>query len=303
MSRGVRALEALRAARDLPGLSVVPFAVLVALILRADEHGKSWPSYETIARDAHVSLRSAKSAIQALKRDGHIRVTRRSVDGRRDPDSNLYEVVHHVHEVVQEVHDLVHDMHGGSAPGARQVVQEVHGGSAPRALYLRKELRNGTPHSLAPARERAAGAARTSERVRDRTRDREPSREQTAPPPSDAPQADVDAWCASHGIPTPAADDRVAALLDHARAHARRSADWAAAWRSWLRRQAEHAPRGGSRVAPGAEPRVETADDYRARQRRADAEHERLRATAAPAPVADLMAAIGSAPPRGTRGR
>lgn len=65
----------------------------------------------------------------------------------------------------------------------------------------------------------------------------------------------------------------------------------------WLSsgRPARSAPASGpgATTIPGGAPVGESREHYRARQRRADAEHERLRATAAPAPVADLMAAIG----------
>ncbi len=163
-------LLAMRAVRDLP-LSCIEKGVLFALTMRADEIGRCWPSYTTIATDAGVSLRSAKAAVASLVKAGHVRSERRPVEGKRECDSNLYtvEVVHHVHDVVQEVHHVVQEVHGGGAGGARQVVQGVHGGGAPRALEEAIEETIGrervAPLALAPP-EAASGGRRRGKRKR-----------------------------------------------------------------------------------------------------------------------------------------
>jgi hypothetical protein len=131
----VKALDVLRAVRDTPGLSVVEYAVLTALVLRCNAEGHAFPSYEKIARDAHVSPRSAKNAIAALQKAGHITSTKRLLGKLKT--SNLYEV-HVVHIDVQDLHNDVQDVHEGGAPRAPSDVQDVHPGSAPRAHDLPK---------------------------------------------------------------------------------------------------------------------------------------------------------------------
>ena len=149
-----RPLDALRAVRDLRGVSGVKKAVLFALVMRADDKGRCWPSFTTIAADAGISLRAAKTAVASLFEAGHLTVVRRPVEGKREHDSNMYlvKVVQQLHDVVQDVHQVVHHVHEGSAGGARQVVQEVHGGGAGGALDLPIDLPNGTAHGrLAPS--------------------------------------------------------------------------------------------------------------------------------------------------------
>jgi hypothetical protein len=169
-----RALDTMRAIRELRDASAPQKAVLYALALRADDEGACWPSYGTIARDAGLSARATKENVAALQTAGHITVTKRQVAGRLEPDSNLY-VVHVLHQVVQEehqvvrqVHDVVQDVHDRGAPAAPGVVRQVHEGSAPGALYLPNELPIGTaqgtdalvltPEGPAPAAKKSSKA-------------------------------------------------------------------------------------------------------------------------------------------------
>jgi hypothetical protein len=69
-------------------------------------------------------------------------------------------------------------------------------------------------------------------------------------PSSDASAAEVEAWCAKWGIPSPSTDDDVAAMLDHWRANANspkaQKSDWAAALRTWKRNETKFAGRTGT---------------------------------------------------------
>lgn len=51
-------------------------AVLLVLANYANASGEAWPSVQTIARGARVSLTTAREAIRALKRVGHLQVER-----------------------------------------------------------------------------------------------------------------------------------------------------------------------------------------------------------------------------------
>ena len=127
-----RALDELRAVRDLRDVPSTVKIVLVALILRADERGQCFPSFETLSADAGLSVRCTKTTVAKLASAGHVSAERRSVEGRTI--ANLY-VVHVVHTGVIDVHPGVnevppaggvHDVHEGGDPGAPPGVHDVH---------------------------------------------------------------------------------------------------------------------------------------------------------------------------------
>jgi len=100
-----------------------------------------------------------------------------------------------------------------------------------------------------PERESAAPAASPPRPSR--------RRPETPAPASTAAGEEVDAWCASWGIPSPTADAEAAKMIDHARSQDRRCRDWGAAWANWQRRAAEFGRRptrgpGGQPVDPDA---------------------------------------------------
>jgi hypothetical protein len=164
-----RAFDLLRAARDLrmpappPKLSPTDKLVLLALVMRADPDGVSWPSHNRLAADTWLSRRAVQDSIARLRQVGILDVQVRKREGSREHDTSVYrvriEVVQQAHHVVQEAHypgsaaGALPSAAGspGSAPAARQVVQEVHQGSAPAAHKVPTEVPVGSAQgSLLP---------------------------------------------------------------------------------------------------------------------------------------------------------
>lgn len=128
-------MSALFAVRDRRDLSAPQKATMVALVLRANDESRCWPSYERLAGDAAISRRTAIDAVRSLETAGLLR-REAARDEAGDAAPNVYVitlgVVQDDHQVVQEPHHLVQETHHGGAPAAPRVVQEPHwGGAAP----------------------------------------------------------------------------------------------------------------------------------------------------------------------------
>lgn len=71
-------------------LTPIELSVYMVLLSHRDEHtGRAWPSFDTIARQARISRRTAIRAVRDLEARKIIRVTKRSKSSG-DNDSNLY---------------------------------------------------------------------------------------------------------------------------------------------------------------------------------------------------------------------
>jgi hypothetical protein len=234
-------LDELRALRDLRDISSTGKIVLMALILRADEQGLCWPSFETLGADAGMDPRSVKRVIKKLAAAGHVSAMPRRADGRTT--SNLYRV-HLVHTgVTHDPTGVTHDHSVLSDTPSPPGVTHDHPRGDPRSQDLPNELPIGTAHgrealvlahsapSLSPKKARKA---------------------KTSVPGSDACSEDLAAWCIRWEIPSPSESGEVAKMLDHFRANAKPMGDWAAVWRNWQRRAPEFASKAGARIVqPG----------------------------------------------------
>ncbi len=136
-------------------LTPIQFRIYAVIARRADrESASAFPSYETIAKDANISRRSAINGVKALVKAGYL-VKRPQESGQGDATSNLYTISGKGSEifaprgvpsakVVQSLHhvsagiepEAVQDLHHGSAANAPQVVQDLHHGSANAAPEL-----------------------------------------------------------------------------------------------------------------------------------------------------------------------
>jgi hypothetical protein len=255
----MRAFEMMRAVVARRDLTAVHKAVLFTLVLyRNNETGLCFPSYETIAGGAGIGLSTAKAAVSDLTKRGLLSVTRRSVQGRRESDSNLYTillpVVQETDHVVQQVDDVVQETDHGGPGNGRQVVQERDGGGPGAGPKLPIELPNGTPNrtegeALVLTHEPPARSAGRKSRVKTQTQD-------TRVPSSDASDEEVRLWCERWKIPEPATNPEVVYMIDTFRSSGKAKADWGSTWRTWIRRAPEFARSGGGgRSAPiGVQP-------------------------------------------------
>ncbi|MBK8136704.1 MAG: helix-turn-helix domain-containing protein [Chloroflexi bacterium] len=136
-------------------LTPIQFRIYVVIARRANrESASAFPSYETIAKDANISRRSAINGVKALVKAGYL-AKRPQESGQGDATSNLYTISGKGSEifaprgvpsakVVQSLHHVsagiepqaVQDLHHGSAANAPQVVQDLHHGSANAAPEL-----------------------------------------------------------------------------------------------------------------------------------------------------------------------
>ena len=97
-----------------------------------------------------------------------------------------------------------------------------------------------------PARARSAppadaGSLKGSQAKEKKERTRKIQKpERTPPPPSSLASEALDAWCRSAGVPTTAENAEILTWLDYHRARGAHSSDWAASWRVWERRGAQH---------------------------------------------------------------
>ena len=70
--------------------------VLLSLANHANEHGQSWPSVRTIAKEANVTERAVQRSLASMRRQGLITVEFQGAPDKRIPDRyrpNLYRVV------------------------------------------------------------------------------------------------------------------------------------------------------------------------------------------------------------------
>jgi hypothetical protein len=133
----VRALDVMRAVRDLRDMSVTQKAVLFVLVLRCGDDGTCFPSAETIAADAGLSVRAVRIAIKELVAARHVAVERRTVEGRSV--TSLYRV-HVVQAGVNDVQPGVNPMHGEGEPAAPPRVNDVQGEGERRAHRSAQEI-------------------------------------------------------------------------------------------------------------------------------------------------------------------
>jgi hypothetical protein len=123
--------------------------------------------------------------------------------------------------------------HGSSHGGSH--ADPIGGSMLPIPIPSRpdpKEERESSPR-LAPPERRVVGAKTKAAR-----------RAKSYVPASDAPTADVDAWCQMNGIPSPSKSLEASKMLDHFRAAGEAKADWGATWRNWERRAPQFAKPG-----------------------------------------------------------
>jgi DNA-binding Lrp family transcriptional regulator len=142
-----RALDELRAVRDLRDLDVQEKSILFALVLRMNETAECWPSYLTLAEDSGVSVATAKRRVKRLEELGHLTVRRRRIAGSSESETNVYtvKVVSEGHDVVSGRHDLVSEGHdGGGVTETPQVVS----GSDRGGVRLTPKLPNELPNEL-----------------------------------------------------------------------------------------------------------------------------------------------------------
>ena len=130
-------------------LTPIQFRIYVVIARRADrESASAFPSYETIAKDANISRRSAINGVKALVKAGYL-AKRPQESGQGDATSNLYTISGEGSEifaprgvpsgkVVQSLHhvsagiepQVVQSLHHVSAGIEPQAVQDLHHGSA-----------------------------------------------------------------------------------------------------------------------------------------------------------------------------
>ena len=73
-------------------LTPIQFRIYVVIARRADrESASAFPSYETIAKDANISRRSAINGVKALVKAGYL-AKRPQESGQGDATSNLYTI-------------------------------------------------------------------------------------------------------------------------------------------------------------------------------------------------------------------
>ena len=70
-------LTALRALRDNQEISSGEFAVMVAIVLRADSGGSMWASQQLLSRDCKLSPRSVREKLSKLMERGYIKRLKR----------------------------------------------------------------------------------------------------------------------------------------------------------------------------------------------------------------------------------
>lgn len=150
-----RAFDLLRAVRDMnippppPKLTATDKLVLIALVLRADAAGASWPSMGRLARDTWLDRSAIKRSVRRLREAGLIDVSSRS-DDAGDAATNLYRVrievgAHDTHPGAQEPHveaDSAHPgaqgSHGGGPRNPGVGAQSTGGGGAQPPEVLRE---------------------------------------------------------------------------------------------------------------------------------------------------------------------
>lgn len=107
-------------------------SVYLWICAHADDNGICWPSVATIAKKAGVSTRSVFNCIKQLEQKGILKkTTRKSRDGSKRKDTNLYQLI-----IVKASSQHAVRAHAYAA-GAEPLVQELHDPHAPVAEKLK----------------------------------------------------------------------------------------------------------------------------------------------------------------------
>lgn len=121
-------------------LTPIQFRIYVVIARRADrESASAFPSYETIAKDANISRRSAIAGVAKLVSFGYL--AKRSLQsGQGDATSNLYTISGEGSAIFAPrgvpSGEVVQSLHHVSAGIEAQAVQDLHHGSANAAPEL-----------------------------------------------------------------------------------------------------------------------------------------------------------------------
>ncbi|HEX9993914.1 MAG TPA: helix-turn-helix domain-containing protein [Acidimicrobiales bacterium] len=203
--------------------------VLMVLAEHArSECGHTWPSYATVAGEANVSERWAKTLVKRLITAGHVKQV---ADGG-GRQSNVYEVV-----------------------GAPRSGERLRSPLRCSSVHPRGELTDtpgvmvGSPEPLVNPQGTVMGVAGAPEAGNS------PRRKRRTEAPDLLPVTDkLRAWAAKEGI-TANLDAETEKMLDHYRGTGERFADWQAVRKNWLRKGKEFAERDRRRGRGGDHPR------------------------------------------------
>lgn len=147
--------DLLRAVRELkippppPVLNATDKLVLLALVMRADANGASFPSHMRIAHDTWLSRRQVQRSLVKLQAAGIVDTRQRNVtDGGKERETNVYtvkiEVVTNGRQVATTSHHVVTDSRGGGDQESPGVVTNGQGGGDPRSQEVPNEGSRGS---------------------------------------------------------------------------------------------------------------------------------------------------------------
>ena len=143
-------------------LSIYAFAVYVVLCKFANQGGKAWPGYKTIANMAKCSRRKAVQAIEELIQAGYISKEIRLTE-KREYTSNLYTILAQYEYTPKNTNYSL-----GSARGAPPLVNVMHhpgARGAPKLYPIEQEPKEGRKdHPSVPPSVRKKIAAIRSDR-------------------------------------------------------------------------------------------------------------------------------------------
>lgn len=156
------AFTMMRRVRGCDELTAPERLVMFALLLRADDSGRCFPSHRLLATDSALSRRTVVRAIQALAAKGWLTIEHRR-DEAGDQTSSLYQVVTDVHEVVSASHQVVsHDHHPCDSLSPR-VVSHDHQGGDRESHYLPTEVAHLNGPTELPKQTPGGGGVRGDE--------------------------------------------------------------------------------------------------------------------------------------------
>lgn len=199
--------------------------VLLALADCADDSGaNAYPSLETLATKARVSRRTAIRCVANLTEDGSIEVIRHGGRKGRGGTSNGYRVLMDAPSSSDDLTPLE------ERKECQPVTRDKSSLVTNQTEVVTNRVRSGD-----------TGVTRTVEPM-----NRPEARKARRKPETDAPDEflitdAMRAWAAKVGV-TRNLDAITEAFLDHHRAKGNRWRDWQAAWRKWVRNQAEWHP-------------------------------------------------------------
>lgn len=106
--------------------------VLLKLADNANDDGRCWPSYDTIAKHCEMSKRTVMRHIQQLEEDGFLTITHRKKEGSNENKSNIYTLKLASDRMTPLNNDLGSDrMTPRGDTGSLGVVTQDHQGSDP----------------------------------------------------------------------------------------------------------------------------------------------------------------------------